>query len=201
MRSGEYLRLHYKFTCPVNWLSFRWGSVCHISRALLSYLSIRPSIALSYTNPNLKCLLQARDLTDLKLRVGNATQPPEDDFREGSLNLPLHHGDEFPALSELSLDPVLQTFSLQTTVRCGAPVWAGVIFSHWTSVINALVTCSKKSLTLFDRLSGCRDVAICMRIIFTGGAGLGRIEVYRSAIIDTVTLFGLSYLYLGVITA
>lgn len=69
----------------------------------------------------LESLLQARNLVVLKLQVQNTSWAPNDHYRDGPLNLPFHHSHEFPALKELSLDPVLQnTFLLQTTVGCGA---------------------------------------------------------------------------------
>ncbi|USP74778.1 hypothetical protein yc1106_02052 [Curvularia clavata] len=57
-----------------------------------------------------RCLLQARNLKILCLRVGVASGAPNDDLREGPLNLPFRDGDIFPALEELKLDPVLQNY-------------------------------------------------------------------------------------------
>lgn len=113
-----------------------------MDKPLLSSLSLRSldytilasrpeALCSSEMSELLKCLLQARNLAVLKLQVQNTSWRPNDDYRDGPLNLPFHHGQEFPALRELSLDPVLQNY-FPTPEHCR--MWSSCM--NWSHLLT-----------------------------------------------------------------
>ncbi|KAH7069981.1 hypothetical protein BKA63DRAFT_92779 [Paraphoma chrysanthemicola] len=139
-----------------NLQELRWESPHHIPPLLLTLLSGRTGMRLTYINNNRvsyamdklllsspylhrleyttlayvpqaecasemselrKCLLQARNLKTLNLRVGVLAWSPNDDYQVGPLNLQFQSGDQFPALEELTLDSDLQNY-FPTTDHC-----------------------------------------------------------------------------------
>jgi hypothetical protein len=86
-------------------------SSSHLHHLDYTALADRPqAVCVSEMSELKRCLLQARNLKILRLRVGVASWPPNDDYQESPLNLPFRDGDIFPVLEELTLDPMLQNY-------------------------------------------------------------------------------------------
>ncbi|KAJ6287495.1 hypothetical protein J3E71DRAFT_358329 [Bipolaris maydis] len=97
-------------------------SSTHLEHLEFTALAIQPqAVCFSEMCELKRCLLQARNLKKLCLRVGVASGAQNDDYQESPLNLPFRGDDTFPALEELTLDPMLQNY-FPTVEHC--EIWS-----------------------------------------------------------------------------
>jgi hypothetical protein len=124
-------------------------SSSHLHHLDFTALASQPqAVSFSEMRELKRCLLQACNLKILCLRVGVASWAPNDDYQEGPLNLPFRDGDIFPALEELTLDPMLQNY-FPTAEHC--EIWSRCM--DWGQLHTLDFGCGTPT-ALFQALTG-----------------------------------------------